>query len=194
MAIKVNDYVVFGDKKSYGKVKAISGQTVTIVDSSGNDQTAQLNTVEQSSMARIVIKAMPNMREAAENVIAMSAYNSFVGKRSLTSVENTSFLIASLVHEFFLKGFAASYFDILGDVTLDKKEDREAFFQSADFTEPVKRLPFIFGLTQLVQKLVFKKPLNHGAMHNLLGGYASMAVTNFADRKFFQGEDVYSYP
>jgi hypothetical protein len=50
-------------------------------------------------------------------------------------------------------------------------------------------------LTQLTQKFLYKKPLSHGAFHNILGGYASMGVTNVADRMFSAEKGKkYAYP
>ena len=64
-----------------------------------------------------------------------------------------------------------------------------------DFTDPLRKLPFVFALQQLTQKLFFKKPLSYGAFHNLIGGYASMGVTNVADRMFRAEKDKkYAYP
>ena len=123
-----------------------------------------------------------------------SAYNPLVAGRSVTGPENVSFAIAEVVHEFLLKAVTSNFADMLLPPTLTSSEVKEAWLQSADFTEPLRKIPFVFGLQQLVQKFLFKKPLNHGIMHNLLGGYASMVVSNAADRMYYSGETKYQYP
>ena len=193
---KVNDYVTYGDDKKYGKVRTVDagGGTVVVVDTAGKDQSVSIDTVKLSRMARIVVKAAPNFREVVENVAFMSAYNPLIAGKGILSNENVSFLIAEIIHEFVLKGIFASFIDMLGDTTLTSAEDKEAWFQTADFTDAARKIPFVFGLTQLTQKFLFKKPLNHAIMHNLLGGFSSMVVSNVADRMYYSEEDKYSYP
>ena len=179
---RVNDYVTFGDKEEYGVVKLVEKTQVTVVDKNGNEQTVAAGLVKPSTFARITIKAMPNIKELAENVAFMSAYNGAIAGRRIMGPENVSFLVAELIHEFLLKGTLASYFDFLAETHLN--EDANSFFQMSDFTDPLRKLPFVFALTQLAQKFLYKKPLSHGAFHNILGGYSSMGMSNVADRMF----------
>ena len=194
---KVNDYVTFGVENQYGKIKGIdvTSATATIVDSSAKEHKGiALGTIKLSRMARISIKAGPNLREVVENVVLMSAYNPLVGGRAIMGAENMSFLVAEIIHEFLTKGLAASFMDMLDSTTLSSADDKEAYFQTADFTDAARKIPFVFALTQLTQKFLFKKPLGHGMLHNLLGGYSAMVVSNFGDRMYYSDEPKYDYP
>ena len=195
-AAKIDDFVIFseGGKKIYGRVKSVSGDKYVITDSSGKEHSAiPQSDVEVSAMARMRMNAAPNTAELAENVAAMSLYNKFIAGRNFMGAENVSFLVAEIVHEYFLKGYVSGWFDMLKAPSLEK--DQDSFIQSDDFTDPLRKLPFLFVLQQLTQKLFYKKNFSHGAMHNLLGGYSALAVSNVADRMITADKTKkYRYP
>ena len=102
-------------------------------------------------------------------------------------------VFAEIVHEYLLKGYASSWLDMLAQPVIETEAD--SFMQSSDFTDPLRKLPFVFVLQQLAQKLLYKKPFSFGAMHNLLGGYTALTVSNVGDRMFFAEKDKpYRYP
>jgi len=194
MVVKAGQYVTFGSDKKYGRVVSVDNSAGTAVVNDGVTDTSgvQQSTIEESTMARIAVKAKPNFREVVENVVAMSIYNPLVAGKGITSPENISFALADAVHEFLLKGVSASFFEMLDATTLDA--DIDSWFKGSDFTDAFRKIIFVFALTQLSQKLIYKKPMGHAMMHNLLGGYASLVVSNWADRMYFSSEATYSYP
>ena len=183
-AAKIDEFVTFneGGKKIYGRVKSVSGDNkYVITDSSGTDHSnIQQSDVEVSAMARIRMNATPNTIEILENVTAMSLYKKMVAGRNLMGPEQVSFLVAEIAHEFLLKGYVGGFFDMLKAPSL--ATDQDSFIQQDDFTDPLRKLPFLFVLQQLTQKLFFKKNFSHGAFHNIMGGYSALAVSNVADR------------
>ena len=193
---RVDDYVSFGDDHKYGRVTALDNDknTATLIDADGKTQTEAYGKIQQSVAARLRMKAQPNAIEMAENVVFMTLYNKAVAGRSVTSAENVSFLIAEILHEFLLKGTLSNWFDFMKEPVLEK--DADSFFQTSDFVQdPARRLPVIFVLQQLIQKLMYKKQFSHGAMHNLLGGWAALSVSNVADRMFnAEKGKKYRYP
>ena len=193
---QVNDYVIFGEQKAYGVVQSVNTNKseATIVGADGKQVSGvAFKEIEKSAGARMSIKAMGNGVEILENTALMALYNGVIAGRSVMGAENVSFLSAELVHEFGLKGMLANWFDMLSEPIIDK--DATAIFKGTDFTDPLRKLPFVFAIQQLTQKFLYKKPLNHSAMHNLLGGYSAMTITNAADRMFRADKDKkYAYP
>ena len=181
-AAKIDDFVTFkeGGKSYYGRVKSVSGEDYTVVDIDGKEKSVKAADLEVSTMARMRMNAAPNTIEMLENVAAMSLYNKMIAGRNFTGPEQVSFLVAELVHEYILKGYVSGWFDMLKAPSLET--DQDSFIQSDDFTDPLRKLPFLFVLQQLTQKIFYKKNFSHGAMHNLLGGYSALTVSNVADR------------
>ena len=200
--LKKGAFVTFGDKKDkkYGRITAVdeSAKTYDIRDADDTIVSGVAEAeVKASYAARVSMRSGSNFREVAENVVAMSIYNPLIAGRSVTGPENISFAIADTVHEFLLKPATSGWAEFLSETVL-KEEDAEKGFATSDFTDPFRKLPFVAVLQQLTQKMIFKKQFSHGIMHNLIGGYVSMAVSNFADR-MFQGVDekrdnTYRYP
>ena len=62
-----------------------------------------------------------------------------------------SFVLADLAHEFLVKGFAEQMMDMLGPTSLTK--DAGDFFQTSDFTDVLRKLPFLVTLQQAFQHL-----------------------------------------
>jgi hypothetical protein len=142
------------------------------------------------------IRAMPNFREVAENAVASSVYHPLVMKNSIFGAENMSFVLANATHEFLLKGFAESILDMLKPSSLTG-EDSSAFFQMADITDGLRKLPFVVALQSVYQKLLFKKPWNHQVMSNIFGGFGILYVSNVGDRMWYADEGktpAYTYP
>ena len=103
-----------------------------------------------------------------------------------------SFVLADLTHEFLVKGFAEQVMDMLGPTSLTK--DADAFFQTSDVTDVIRKLPFLVALQQTIQHLLFKKPLNHQMMSNLFGGAGILYVSNVGDRMWYAEGGKYTYP
>ena len=181
-AAKIGDFVTFTEsgKSFYGRVKSVSGEDYTVVDIDGKEKSVKAADLEVSTMARMRMNASPNTIEMLENVTAMALYNKMIAGRNLMGPEQVSFLVAEIVHEYILKGYVSGWFDMLKAPSL--KKDQDSFIQSDDFTDPLRKLPFLFVLQQLTQKLLYKKNFSHGVFHNIMGGYSALAVSNVADR------------
>ena len=193
--VAVGDYVLFKENKEekYGRVTKVEGGNMTITGADEKPHTIAEADVSGSTMARLSMNAGPNSLEIVENSVAMAIYNKFIAGRTFMGPENVSFLVAEILHEYLLKGYVATWADML--VAPSIKTDASGFMQSDDFTDPLRKLPFVFALQQIFQNLFYKKPLSFGAMHNLLGGYSALAVSNVADRMFTneKGKE-YRYP
>ncbi len=182
-----------GKEEKYGRVTKMEGGTATITAVDGTSHSIAEANVSASTMANLRMNAQPNTIEIVENTVAMSLYNKFVAGRTFMGPENVSFLVAEILHEYLLKGYVSSWADMLAAPTI--KKDADSFMQSDDFTDPLRKLPFVFVIQQILQKMIYKKPFSFGAMHNLLGGYSALAVSNVGDRLFFSEKDKeYRYP
>ena len=217
---KVGDYIVFitndpegvwdADKPhsaKYGKFvsyDSTSGLKYYAVDDLDTIKTIAKNhlkekdasSIKKSSWARMRMKAGPNFREAAENVVAFGAYQALVRNHALMGPEAVSFAISELVYELGLKGFVSDAMpSFLGPTELTK--DADSFFSMSDFTEPARRIVPIWALTQIIQKYMFRKHWGHEAISNLIGGYGACAVSNIVDRMMYADTSKtpqYHYP
>jgi hypothetical protein len=202
---KKRDYVSWkkDDKVRYGQVVSVADKTITVLASDpaegekgGITQAqASFKDIGYSTMARMSMRAMANVRELAENVVVFSMYSSFWKKNSAAGAENMSFLLAELVHEFLTKGFSERFMSFLEPTYLDTEAD--SWIKGSDFSDSARKLPFVFGFQQIFQKMLFRKPWSHQAMSNLLGGYSALTLTNIADRMAVADKEKspqYKYP
>ena len=217
---KAGDYIVFitnDPEGAWNKDKPHSakyGKYVSYTDSAGlkyygvddpdtiktvakaNLKDGGSTSIKKSSWARMRMKAGPNFREAAENVVAFGAYQALVRNHALMGPEAVSFAISELLYELGIKGFVSDAMpSFLGPT--DLKKDADSFFNMSDFTEPARRIVPIWALTQIVQKYMFKKHWGHEAISNLIGGYGSCAVSNIVDRMMYADTSKspqYHYP
>ena len=186
---QVNDYVTWNTAGDYGVVKSVDpdSSTATVVDKDGADQSdIAYADMKPSAMARMTLKAGPNVIELLENIAGVTLYNVLM-KRGYAGPENLSFALSDAIYEFLAKPFVADWFDMARSPVLDS--DQTAFFQSSDFTEPIRKLPQLVIIQQILQKMVWKKPFAHGIMHNIIAGYSGLAATNIADR-MITGDDT----
>ena len=205
---KKGDYVSWeegsGDDKEikYGKIVATSGSNVHMkYDEEGKKDDPTVNVsnfpkLAKSVYARMKMRAKPNFREVAENIVVASVYHPFVMRNTLFGAENMSFALADFVHEFVIKGFAEQAMDALAPTSL-KGDEGSAIIQTADFSDALRKLPFVVGLQHIFQRIMFKKPWNHQVMSNILGGFGILAVPNMGDRMWYNDESVdptYTYP
>jgi len=186
-------------EQKYGKFEKIASGKLSYYDPADTKKLVEIaaakwetDSVKKSAWARMRFNAAPNFREAAENSALFIAYSSVLQKNQFMGPENLSFLVASGVHEFVLKGFASGIADMLGPTSITT--DADAMFRMEDFSEPIRRAPFIWAIQQATQKFLFKKQFSHQAVSNLLGGYASMALTNIGDRMYYADSGKYTYP
>ena len=183
----------------YGKFEALKSGKLSYYDPVDTKKLVEVaankfksDSVKKSAWARMRFNAAPNFREAAENTALFGAYSTLIKRNQIAGAENLSFAIASGVHEFVLKGFVAQMADMLGPTVI--KTEADAMFRMEDFSEPIRRAPFIWAIQQGVQKFLFNKQYSHQAVSNLLGGYASMALTNIGDRMWYADAGKYEYP
>ena len=182
----------------YGQVTAVAkNKDVTIkkADEETAESPAQqsnFHKLAKSAWARMKIRAKPNFRELAENVAFASAYHPLIMKNSIMGAENISFLLADATHEFLLKGFAEQIMDMLKPTSLTK--DGDAFFQMADISDSLRKVPFVVGLQQVFQRILYKKGWGHQIVSNLLGGTGVLYASNVADRMFYSEDGKYTYP
>ena len=198
-----------GDDKAtrYGQISAVTSSNITIEPYDPNDTeiankgktTSKAPSVfaelAKSAWARMKMRALPNTREVAENVVASSLYHVFLRKNTLFGAENVSFLLADLTHEFLTKGLAESMMDIFGPSALEK--DGSDFFQMADITDSLRKLPFVLAFQQVYQNIFFKKHMSHQVMSNLFGDAGILYVSNVADRMWYADTTAspnYTYP
>ena len=181
---KKNDYVTYNAAGDYGVIKSVDGsaKTAVVKDKHGAEQTdIAFADITQSAMARMTLKAGPNVIELLENIAGVTLYNVLM-KRGYAGPENLSFALSDALYEFLLKPFVADWIDMSRSPVLEENQD--AFIQTSDFTEPIRKLPQLVVLQQILQKVIWKKNFGHGIMHNIAGGYAGLTVTNIADRMF----------
>ena len=214
--IKAGDYITFvindpplstydADKPhetKYGQVISITSTLLKYhpsddIDSEATADIAKMDKklagIKVSGWAKIRMQSGPNFREAAENVAFFAAYQGFIRKKQVMGAEVVSFGLSELAYELMLKSIVSGMMPgLLGPTKLTK--DADSYFQMSDFTEPSRRIVPIWALQQVIQKYMYRKPWGADAIPNLIGGYGAMALSNIADRMYFQEDGKYKYP
>lgn len=186
----VGQYVSFteGGKTKYGRVISTSDDGANVVIKrydGGSDLSGAVSGIEKlqsSNLARMAMRLQPNFWELVENTAFSSALHPIMGNH-VFGAENLSFVLADFVHEFLLKGFVEQMIDALGPSTLSGA-DSNAWFAGADFTDMLRKYPFIVGLQQTFQRFLFRKKWGHQIVSNLCSDAGVLLVSNYADRMF----------
>ena len=197
----VGDYVSWKEGVDklvrYGEIKLVSktnykvkpyDPTADEIKTDGFKDAAHSDYVEiaKSNWARMKITSKPNMIEVAENFVVAAGYHALVKKNKLFGAESVSFLLSELTHEFLTKSMAIKFADMFKPYEL--KKDSGDIFQSADLWDSAQKLPFVTGFQQIIQHFVFRKPLNHQIMSNVLGNAGIFYASNVIDRMIY-GDD-----
>lgn len=203
---KVGHYVSWEDSDKelrYGKVVSDKDGKIKVTplnptdkEKDGIEQAASaFSKLAQSTWSEISFQAMPNLWEVVENSIVSTGYRMLVNKQRAMSAENASFMIADLLHEYLSKPFSNTWAEMLGPTSLNK--DADSIFRMSDITDSLRKLPFVCVYQQLIQMFLYKKPLSHALMRNVIENTGILSVSNFADRMFFKDTTKtpqYSYP
>ena len=188
------DYVSWkksdGDLR-YGQVTATAKDTITVKPADATDKekdgitksVSEFTDIARSAYARMSARATTNVWELAENTILFTLYSSFWMRNKAMGAENISFFLADAFHEFITKGYSEQFMSFLEPTYLVK--DADSWFLMSDLSDAARKIPFVFGFQQLIQKFMFKKHMGHQAMSNLLGGFSVLSVSNFGDRMAF---------
>ena len=147
---------------------------------------AEYKDIAKSNWARMKITSKHNMIEVAENFVVAGTYHALFKKNKLFGAESMSFLLADVCHEFLTKSMAIKFADMFKPYEL--KKDSGDIFQSADLWDSAQKLPFVTGFQQIIQHFVFRKPLNHQIMSNVLGNAGIFYASNVIDRMIY-GDD-----
>ena len=148
--LKEGDYIVFvvNDPKvgsawakdkphvnKYGKLIELTDSALKYYDSEKPDDSATKAValikegkkgVKKSTWARMQMRAGPNFREAAENVVAFAAYQGLIRKHAVMGPESVSFAISEAIYELGLKGIVSDMMPSILGPTIVKK-DGDAF-------------------------------------------------------------------
>ncbi len=198
----VGDYVSWkeADDKTvrYGQITEVSATNYKVRPYTPNDDeiakdgikdekiTAYVD-IAKSNWAKMKIQAKPNMIEVAENFAVALGYHSLFKKNKMFGPESVSFLLGDMVHEFLTKSMSVKFADMFKPYEL--KKDSGDIFQSADLWDSAQKLPFVTGLQQIFQHFVFRKPLNHQIMSNVLGNAGIFYLSNIGDRMWYGDDD-----
>jgi hypothetical protein len=195
---KVGDYVSWkeGEEVRYGLITAAKSGALSVkpynpkkteADGTKTASASEYKNLQTSSWARMKFSAKPNMIEVAENSAFASAYHTIIAKNRLFGPENLSFMLADSLHEFLTKGLAIKMADMFKPYELSK--DSNDLFQTADIWDSAQKLPFVTGFQAVIQKFVFKRPLNHQLMSNIFGNAGIFYLSNVADRMFYADDN-----
>jgi hypothetical protein len=182
----------------YGVITAVSSSNYKVKPYEPNDKEtkakgikeaakAEYKEIAKSNWAKMKMTAKPNMIEVAENFLVAGGYHALIKKNKLFGAEAMSFLMADVVHEFLTKSMAIKFADMFKPYEL--KKDSGDIFQSADLWDSAQKLPFVTGFQQIFQHFVFRKPLNHQIMSNVMGNAGIFYVSNVGDRMWY-GDDA----
>lgn len=76
--------------------------------------------------------------------------------------ESVSFAIGDSLHELFLKDTIAPFAQMLQSPYIAAATESKSFVNMKDFVnDPLRKLPFTVLWTQIVQRIMFKKPFKH---------------------------------
>ena len=200
---KQGDYISWEDsdgKTLYGRIKSTDTAAKTVVITGYKDgaeiasaATSSYTNIGKSNWGRMKMRAKPNAWEVAENVVTGAIYFPLVARDKLMDAEFYSFVLADITHEFITKGFSESIADMLLPTTLEGS-DATDFFSTSDFSDALRKAPFVLALQQLYQKALFRKSWGHNIASNAIGDFVILAVSNVADRMWSAKEDGYTYP
>ena len=200
---KQGDYISYEDsdgKVLYGRIKSADEASGTVVITKYKDgkdlasaSVTDYSKLGHSNWARMKMRAKPNGWEVLENAVVGGIYYPLVAGDKLMDSEYYSFLLADITHEFITKQFAESIADMLLPTTLEGS-DATDFFSTSDFSDALRKAPFVIALQQMYQKMVFRKSWGHKFISNSIGDFVILAVSNLADRMWSASEDGYTYP
>ena len=194
------DYVSYESadgKVKYGRVQTIDGDNITIRQyEDGKDSTpadkSTFSKLQKSNWARMKIRMKPNSWEVAENVGVAAVYHPLIARNKLMDAEFYSFVLADLIHEFVTKGFTEGIADMLLPATVTG-DDATALFSATDFSDALRKAPFVVGIQQILQKALFRKSWGHQLMSNAFGDFAILAISNVGDRMWSGTDEGYTY-
>ena len=198
---KVGDYVSYkvADDVLYGRIKDASSGGIIITQYKDNKPTAAAAQdtyvdLQVSNWARSKMRMKPNSWELLENTVVAAAYHPLIARNKLFDAEFFSFVLADLTHEFLTKGFTEGMAEMLAPTSLSG-DDAVAFFATADFSDALRKAPFVIALQQLFQKAIFRKAWGHQILSNSFGDFGILAVSNVLDRMGSGDQEKgYTYP
>ena len=199
---KAGEYVSWKEDTDtkYGRIVTATPDSIVIKKYEDGENTASATLesyvakkLQKSSFSRMKHRLKPNMWEVLENVVVAAAYHPIIARNKLMGPEFYSFCLADITHEFLFKGFAESMADALTPTTLSGDE-ATSFFSTGDFSDAMRKTPFVVALQQIYQKALFSKSWGHQIVSNLLGDFSILAVSNVGDRMWSADSDGYTYP
>ena len=197
----VGDYVSWKDseaKVQYGRVKDASSGAIVIKRYDDDSDTSPASVASyvdlgKSNWGRMKMRMKPNAWEVAENVAVAAIYHPLVARNKIMDAEFYAFCLADLTHEFVTKGFTEQMADMLLPATVTG-DDATGFFSTSDFSDALRKAPFVVALQQIYQRALFRKSWGHQLMSNSFGNFSILAVSNVVDRMWSAKDSGYTYP
>jgi hypothetical protein len=149
---------------------------------------------EKASFARsgaISGKIMQNIREVGENTIVNGVALRLLYGKDFFGQQSVSFLCSDALYEILLKDSLAPFANILAAPV---STGAKTFFDSNDFLDLMRKLPFTFLGQCLFQKAMQKKKFFAHAFENIITQSIAIVGTNMVDRYVIADTGDYYYP
>ena len=196
--IVLGSYVEYGpeDDKKNGLVVGVGDSTYSIRENGQKSSTnVEKVNVRMSRSAAFGNKFMDNIRETAENVVINGVALRVFYKRDFFGHQSIAFLCSDALYELLLKDLITPIADWMA---IPVSSGKQTFFDSNDFIDLIRKLPFTFLGQCLFQKVMQKKRFFAHVWENLISQSLAIYGTNLLDRFVLfdsdEGAKNYYYP
>jgi hypothetical protein len=136
-------------------------------------------------------KFMANLREVGENTLVNGLFLRIIYGRDFFGSQSMSFFCSDALYELLLKDALAPISNYLA---VPVSEGEKSFFDSNDFKDLIRKLPFTFLGQCLFQRLIQKKKFFAHSFEHIIAQSTAILSTNLIDRYVIADKGTYYYP
>ena len=194
--IRAGSYIQWEDAKGEVKQGLVLKTTTSGFSVRENGKKESITVAkEKASFSRsgaISGKFMVNLREVGENTLVNGLALRLIFGKDFFGQQNISFLCSDALYEMLMKDSLAPFSNLLA---IPVSTGERSFFDSNDFIDLVRKLPFTFLGQCLFQRVMQKKKFFSHAWENILAQSMAIVGTNLVDRYVLSDKDGdYYYP